>query len=138
MSKGFTTAADAEDAYYDAIDECDLEKMMSVWADSSQTTCLMPMQPLHHGKESIRELWKMMLNSQHRVEITINHLQWIEQGDIAIHTLEEMVTLSGIAEQQPPIYATNIYHRTNGWHMLMHINSPAPPPPGMMPPNMPM
>ena len=33
----------AEDAYYDAFDEHDLDKMMSVWADSDETVCLLPM-----------------------------------------------------------------------------------------------
>jgi len=138
MSTRFKTPADAEDAYYDAIDECDLDKMMSVWEDSPQIACLLPMQPMHHGRDAIRQMWQPMLDPELRVEITVNHLQWTEQGDIAIHLLEEMVTLLGTGERQPPIYATNIYRRSqNGWHMLLHVNSPAPPPPGMQPPGPP-
>lgn len=128
----FNTPAEVEDAYYDAIDECDLEKMMSAWEDSIHSACLMPMQPMHHGKEAIRELWQTMLDPDLQVQITINHLQWTEQGDIAIHIVEEMVTLMGANQRQPPIYATNIYRKgSDGWRMLMHINSPAPAPEGM-------
>lgn len=129
MSPVFNTPADVEDAYYDAIDECNLDKMMSVWGDAPDTACLLPMQPMHHGKDAIKKMWQPMLNPELPVDITINHIRWIEQDDIAIHLLEELVTLGGTGEHQPPIYATNIYRRTtNGWQMLMHINAPAPPP----------
>ena len=33
----------AEDAYYDAFVEHDLDKMITVWADSDETVCLLPM-----------------------------------------------------------------------------------------------
>ena len=39
MSSQFDTPADAEDAYYDAIDECNLELMMSVWEASVDAAC---------------------------------------------------------------------------------------------------
>lgn len=134
MSTAFKTPADVEDSYYDAIDECDLEKMMSVWDHSPQAACLLPMQPMHHGTEAIRAMWKPMLDPELQVDITVNHLEWIEQGDMAIHLLEERVTLKGTGERQPPIYATNVYRRDQeGWHLLLHVNSPAPPPPGLAP-----
>lgn len=135
MSITFNTPADAEDAYYDAIDECDLEKMMSAWDNSPQAGCLLPMQAFQYGKKTIRELWKTLLDPARRVDITVNHLQWIEHGDIAIHLLEEMVSPVGTEERQPPIYATNVFRRSeDGWRLLLHVNSPSPPPPGLMPP----
>jgi len=137
MSSRFDTPTDAEDAYYDAIEEVDLDKMMSVWEDSTESTCLLPMRPLQNGTEAIRELWQPMLDPKMQLNITVNHIQWIEQGDIAIHLLEELVTLSETAERQPPIYAINIYRRgDDGWRLLSHINSPAPPPPDMILPNL--
>ena len=135
MSTHFETAADAEDAYYDAIEACDLEMMMTVWDDSSDSACLLPMQPLQQGPEAIRGMWRPMLDKALGLDITVNHLQWIEHGDVAIHLLEEMVTLGDGKERQPPIYATNVYRRgDDGWRLLLHLNSPAPPPPGVMPP----
>jgi ketosteroid isomerase-like protein len=138
MSTNFDTPADAEDAYYDAIDESDLEKMMSVWDDSPHIACLLPMQALRQGRETVRELWQGLLEPGRHLDITVNHLQWIEQGDMAIHLLEEVVTPAGSAQHQPPIYATNVFRRSeDGWRLLLHVNSPAPPPPGMMPPGFP-
>ncbi len=130
----YKSAADAEDAYYDAIDESDLDKMMSVWDDSPEIACLLPMRPLHQGTEAVRALLTPIFDPEHKIEISIHHLQWSEHHGIAIHLLEEVVTLVAEGESQPPIYASNIYRLTdNGWRMLMHLNSPAPPP-GALPP----
>ena len=134
MSTIYHSAVDAEDAYYDAIDECDLDKMMSVWDASADITCLLPMQPMRYGHQAIREAWAAILDPAFRIEININHLQWVEQDDIAIHLVEEIATMTATEKRQPPVYASNIYRRTqDGWRMLMHLNSPAPPT-GVLPP----
>ncbi len=133
MPQPFATPQDAEDAYYDAIDEGDLVAMRRVWDSSPEIACLLPMQPLLQG-EAVMEGWKHALDPKYGVEITVRHLSWIEQGDTAIHLVEESVTLKGSSRPQPPIYATNIYRRgSEGWLMVLHLNAPAPPPPGMMP-----
>lgn len=134
----FMTPQDAEDAYYDAIDECDLDGMMAVWEDSEAINCLLPMQPMVQGRKAVRSAWSGLLRPEMRVDVTVHSLQWIEQGEIAIHLVEETVRLVDQPEHaQPPIYATNIYRRdANGWHLLTHLNAPAPPPPGMVPPGM--
>jgi ketosteroid isomerase-like protein len=131
----YHSAADAEDAYYDAIDEGDLEKMMGTWEASDEICCLLPMQAMQHGTAAVRQQWAPMLGSGMQVDITINHIRWIEMGDISIHLVEEMVTLPQTGERQPPIYATNLYRQGElGWKLVMHLNSPTPPPPGFAPP----
>jgi ketosteroid isomerase-like protein len=79
--------------------------------------------------------WQQALDPRVGVEVTVRHLGWIEGGELAIHLVEELVTLKGQGGQpQPPIYATNVYRRLgDGWRMVLHQNSPAPPP-AMLPP----
>ena len=137
MTIAYESPADVEDAYYDAIDECDIEKMMSLWEDSSEIACLLPMQPLCRGRGAVEALWKPMLDPRMGVEIMVNHVQWIERGDVAIHIVEERINAPEGGKPQPPIYAVNTFRKSdNGWRLLLHINSPAPPPPGSMPPPM--
>ena len=131
MSATFPTAQDAEDAYYDAIDEQDLEAMMAVWEESDETLCLLPMMPAQRGTASIRTVWEPLLGGEIQLDMEIKHLAWIEMGDLAIHLVEEHVQAP---EQQgkQTIYATNTYRKsTDGWRILMHQNSPTPPPPGL-------
>lgn len=135
MPANFDTPQDAEDAFYDAIDEQDLEAMMAVWDNSEQVACLLPMQPLVRGKVPVKEAWKPLLSGEFQVDIEVLHIQWVEWGDLAIHYLQEKAKIPGQTQAQPPVYATNIYRKSDsGWRMVLHQNSPAPLPPGMMPP----
>jgi uncharacterized protein (TIGR02246 family) len=134
MPQEFATPQDAEDAYYDAIEDGDLSAMLAVWETSDDVVCLLPMQPLVQGHGKIREVWGPLLQSDVKVDIEVLHFHWIEAGDLAIHYLREKVNIPDQPQQQPPIYATNVYRKDgSGWHMILHQNSPAAPPPGMMP-----
>jgi ketosteroid isomerase-like protein len=130
----FATPQDAEDAFYDAIDEQDLNAMMEVWENSDEVVCLLPMQSLVQGAAQVRGAWQPLLNGEIKVDIEVHHIHWLESGDIAIHYLQEKVKIEGQPQQQAPLYASNVYRKSgNGWTMILHQNSPTPPPPGMIP-----
>lgn len=118
-----------EDAYYDAFDENDIEKMMSVWADTDETVCLLPMYPAIKGLDAIRQAFTPLLNPDSQFEIQVRHLHWIETDGMAVHLVEESITVPGAAPQS--VYATNIYQKLpdGQWRLSMHQNSPVPPPP---------
>ena len=40
--KIFPTAQDAENAFYEALERCDLEGMMAVWAEDEDIVCVHP------------------------------------------------------------------------------------------------
>jgi ketosteroid isomerase-like protein len=132
MSTSFATPQDAEDAFYDAIDDQDLTAMTAVWEGSEDIACLLPMTPLLRGA-AVREAWASLLSGRHAVEVRVEHLHWIEMGDLALHYVAERVSPTGQGQPKPatPMYATNLYRRgTEGWRMILHQNSPTPPPPG--------
>jgi uncharacterized protein (TIGR02246 family) len=135
MSAEHPTPQDAEDAFYDAIDERDADALQAVWEDSADIACLLPMQPMVHGAE-VHQAFRPLFEGEVKLEIQVRHIRWIEAGDLAIHMLEERVNVSG-QPPQAPIYAVNTYRRgDSGWRLLMHQNSPTPPPPGAMAPGM--
>lgn len=133
MAAEFATAQDVEDAFYDAIDDRDAEALSRVWEDSDAIACLLPMQPLLHGTD-VYEAFRPLIEGEFRVQIEVRHIRWLYACDLAIHFVEEHVTVPG-APPQPAVYATNVYRNgKEGWRLLMHQNSPLPPPPGSMPP----
>jgi ketosteroid isomerase-like protein len=137
MPDTFATPQEAEDAFYDAIDERDLNAMLAVWEASDEVACLLPMQSLARGAAALREAWEPVLRGDFAIEIEVLHLAWLECGELAIHYLQEKARVAGQPQPQPPVYATNIYRRgAGGWRMILHQNSPAPPPPGMLPPGL--
>ncbi|HIP53501.1 MAG TPA: ketosteroid isomerase [Chromatiales bacterium] len=135
MNNNHPTPQDAEDAFYDALEENDLERLMSVWEDSDDIACLLPMQPLQQGREPVRHAWKPLLKADTPIEVQIKHLHWIQNDTLAMHLVEEQISVQGQPQKQPPVYAVNAYRKgPDGWRMVLHQNSPFPPPPGMMPP----
>jgi ketosteroid isomerase-like protein len=136
VSQAFDTPEAAEDAFYDALDERDVDLMMRVWDSSDDIACLLPMQPFIHGAE-VREMMRALLTSDVALDIAVRHVRWVKTGDVAIHYVEEQNGAGGgnaPAQGTPPapaLLATNIYRRgDSGWTMILHQNAPPPPPPG--------
>ena len=137
MSADFETPQDAEDAFYDALDESNLEVMKSVWEDSDDVICLIPMTLARIGSKQVIQGWQTLMLGEIKINVEVRHLHWIETDDLAIHLVEERISVIGQNQKQSPMYASNVYRRgETGWRMIVHQNAPTPPPPGMMPPGM--
>ena len=131
----YSTPQDAEDAFYDALEEADFAKLSGVWADSEDVSCLLPMYPLVQGRTEVEQLFGKLLSPGQGVMLSVRHLNWIETGETAIHLVEESIQNPPPGQPKPPpFYAANIYCRVaEGWRLMVHLNSPTPPPgaPGM-------
>jgi uncharacterized protein (TIGR02246 family) len=109
--------------------------MLGVWEDSDEILCLLPMMLVHRGRTSIRQAWEPLFSGEIQLDMEIKHLAWIESDSLAIHLIEEHVKAQGSADKQV-VYATNVYRKGSaGWRLLMHQNSPTPPPPGLRMPD---
>ncbi|HYQ71585.1 MAG TPA: nuclear transport factor 2 family protein [Gammaproteobacteria bacterium] len=132
------TPQEAEDSFYDALEEGNLQQLMSVWSESDDICCLLPMYPLVQGHDAVRDVFSHLFSHGSGVALSINHLHWIEVGDVAIHQVEEILqNVPPDRNPPPPFYGTNVYHKENGgWRLLLHQNSPtpAPAPPEMVMP----
>lgn len=128
MSEHHETPQDAEDAYYDALEEGSLERVMAVWSEADDIACLLPMAPLVRGRQGVRDLYSHLFAASPGVALTVTHLDWVQTGDIAIHHLEEHVQDAPGGRPAPPFHATNIYRRDpEGWRLMTHLNAPMPP-----------
>jgi ketosteroid isomerase-like protein len=135
MSRNFDTPQDAEDAYYDALEEGDLEAVLHVWADSDEICCLLPMNPLAQGRTAVEDAFARMFARGQGIALSVKHLGWIDAGEIAIHLVEESPQQHPSGAPPPmAVYGTNIYRRdSGGWRLIVHQNAPAAPPRGPMP-----
>ncbi len=130
MTQIYTTPQEAEDAFYDALDEADLKQLLSVWAESDDICCLLPMQPLVQSRQGVTDIFTHLFSQGHGVSLEIAHLCWIETDDIAIHQVEETILALPSDRPPPPFYGTNVYRKDNtGWRLIIHQNAPTPPPP---------
>jgi ketosteroid isomerase-like protein len=129
----FDTPQAAEDAFYDALEAGDVDALMTVWDDTEDLACLLPMQPLKQGRVAIRETFRQAFQAIGGVDIQAAHLQWLTWGDTAVHLLEEQVA-GPDRRLAPPVYAVNLFRRgPSGWRLVLHQNAPTPPPAGAVP-----
>ena len=127
--KIFPTAQDAENAFYEALERCDLEGMMAVWAEDEDIVCVHPAGTRLTGQDAVRESWARIFAAGPGARVTIEQQEAISGMMLAVHSVFERFTLPKTKpEAQPPaVVATNVYLRTaSGWRMIVHHASPAP------------
>src|SRR3954469_17301771 len=131
-ARNFPTAQDAENAFYEVLERCDLEGMMAVWAEDDDIVCVHPAGPRLTGHDQIREAWARIFSAGARARVHITNQVAISGMMLAVHSVHENFTLQGqprgdAAAQPVPVVATNVYLRTAaGWRMIVHHASPAP------------
>jgi ketosteroid isomerase-like protein len=131
MTQTYNTPQDAEDAYYDALEEGDLNQLLAVWEESDDICCLLPMYPMIQGRQGVTDVFTRLFSEGHGVALGIAHLSWIHTDEIAIHQVEETIQdPPADSHPPPPFYGTNIFRKDDtGWRLLVHQNAPTPPPP---------
>ena len=126
----FTTPQDAEAAFYEALEKADLEAMMAVWADDEDIVCVHPGGARLSGVAQVRESWRQIFTGGQTLRFRLQHQQSLNGMTFAVHSVYEQITIDGEARARNPMIATNIYMRTgNGWRMVVHHASAAPPSP---------
>jgi ketosteroid isomerase-like protein len=132
--KIFPTAQDAENAFYEALERCDLEGMMAVWSEDDEIVCVHPAGPRLTGQDEVRGSWAKIFAGGPHARVTIDRQVAISGMMLAVHSVFENFSLpaearaQGDDRRQPvPVIATNVYLRTAaGWRMIVHHASPAP------------
>jgi uncharacterized protein (TIGR02246 family) len=126
----FTTPQDAEAAFYEAFEKGDLDAMMGVWADDDEIVCVHPGGQRLAGTEQIREAWRQIFAAGQTLRFRLRQHQALNGMTLVVHSVYEQITSTGEARARQPVIATNVYMRTeNGWRMVVHHASPAPPTP---------
>ena len=126
-SKIFPTAQDAETAFYEALERADLEAMMAVWAEDEEIVCVHPAGQRLTGPEQVRESWRQIFSGGSNMRLQVAQQVAIAGMMVAVHSVHEIITVSGEKRPRAPVVATNVYLRTAaGWRMIVHHASPAP------------
>jgi len=121
----FTSAQEAEQAFYEAFQRADLDAMMAVWAEEEEVYCIHPGGPRLAGIEQIRESWRQIFSSGAGMRIQVRDAQVSRAALLAVHSVYEVITLSGERRARNAVVATNIYLNTpSGWRMIAHHASP--------------
>jgi ketosteroid isomerase-like protein len=123
----FTTPTEAEAAFYDALSHADLEAMMAVWSEDDDVYCVHPGGPRLVGLPAIRESWRQIFEGGTRLRIRLSNHITLSNMMMAVHTLQEHLSIENEDRFSPPVIATNVFIRgAHGWRIVGHHGSPGP------------
>ena len=123
----FSTVKNAENHFYDAFSNSDLKKMMSVWLDSNEISCIHPGSPALVGTSQITLSWQQIFNPRSKRVFNLETINQISANDFCVRLVQENIYLEEKNFAAPPIYATNIYRKIDcSWFMISHHASESP------------
>ena len=122
------TADDVEAAFYDALQEGDIDKLMACWADEDEIVCIHPGGPRVVGAMAIRATFEAMF-ANGSIRAWPERVRKTDSIASAVHNLLERVeVLTPEGPRQAWVIATNVYLKTaQGWRMVAHHASPGTP-----------
>lgn len=120
-----TTPDELEQQFYEAMQQADLERMMTCWSDDEDVHCVHPGGPRMTGPGAIRTGFAAIFR-QGVVDVHPHSVRKLVTESAAVHSVLERVNVS--TEQGPRsawVQATNVYLKTEqGWRMVCHHASP--------------
>lgn len=119
------SAQDTEAHFYEALQSGDIERLMALWSDEDEISCIHPGGPRVLGLAGVRASFESLFE-QGPVDAHPEQIQRLVYPDCAVHSVLERVSVT--TDQGPGsvwLWATNIYAKTaQGWKLVSHHASP--------------
>ncbi|MDR3298548.1 MAG: nuclear transport factor 2 family protein [Candidatus Accumulibacter sp.] len=121
----YATAEDAEDAFYEAIAQANLDALMAVWADDEDNlVCIHPTGQRVDGHAAIRESWRAIFAGNPRFSMRLHSKTRWESAFISAHCVVETLYLQADRTAHGPMLSTHIFIRgVNGWRLVSRHSS---------------
>lgn len=122
------SADDIEAAFYEALQNADIEKLMACWADEDDIVCVHPGGPRLVGSGAVRAAFEAMF-ANGNIQARPERVRKVESLGSAVHNvLERVGVMTAEGPREAWVIATNVYHKTaQGWRMVAHHASPGTP-----------
>lgn len=119
------TPDDIEQAFYEALQNADIEQLMTCWAEEDDIVCVHPGGPRMIGPGAIRAVFESMFHNG-SVQAYPERVHKVQSLASAVHHLIERVeVITPNGAKQAYVIVTNVYHKTpQGWRMVAHHASP--------------
>jgi ketosteroid isomerase-like protein len=121
-------ADDIEAAFYEALQNGDIEQLMACWGDDDDIVCVHPGGARLVGPAAIRATFDAMF-SNGTIRAQPIKVRKVETMSASVHSvLERIEVLTEEGPRHAYVIATNVYHKTaQGWRMVAHHASPGTP-----------
>jgi len=119
------SADELELEFYAALQHGDIDRLMAVWSDDDEITCVHPGGPRLVGMGAIRTAFEAMF-SHGPIAAEPHRVRRLDSHSSAVHSVLERVRVKGSGgEQFAWVVATNVFLRSSqGWRLVAHHASP--------------
>lgn len=119
---------DIEQQFYQALQRGDIERLMAVWSDDEEITCVHPGGPRVVGAGAIRAAFESIFVNG-AVDARPEKVRRLQTHACAVHSvLEHIHLMTAEGPQSAWVVATNVYLKTTqGWRLVAHHASPGSP-----------
>jgi uncharacterized protein (TIGR02246 family) len=117
-----------EQQFYEALQRGDIERLMSVWSDDEEISCVHPGGPRVVGADAIRAAFDAMF-ANGTINARPEKVRRLQTHSCAVHSvLENIQVMTTEGLQSAWVVATNVYLKTaQGWRLVSHHASPGSP-----------
>ena len=120
-----STPDELEARFYEALQQGDIESLMSVWADDDEVVCVHPGGPRVVGPAAIRASFEAIF-ANGAIPVQPQQVHRLEAlSGVAHHLLERIEVPTDEGPRTAWVVATNVYLQTaRGWRLVAHHASP--------------
>jgi len=117
-----------EQQFYEALQAGDIERLMAVWSDDEEISCVHPGGPRVVGAAAIRSAFDAMF-ANGTINARPEKVRRLQTHSCAVHSvLEHIHVMTTEGPQSAWVVATNVYLKTaQGWRLVSHHASPGSP-----------
>lgn len=119
------SADDVEVEFYEALQRGDIERLMALWSDDDEISCVHPGGPRLVGAAAIRSAFDAMF-AHGAIDARPEKVRRLDTHSTAVHSVLERIRMMGPeGERFAWVVATNVYLRAaQGWRLVAHHASP--------------
>ena len=120
------SADDVEVEFYEALQRGDIDRLMGLWSDDDEISCVHPGGPRLVGALAIRASFEAMFANGRTIDARPEKVRRLDTHSTAVHSVLERVRVSAPeGETFAWVVATNVYVKaTSGWRLAAHHASP--------------
>jgi ketosteroid isomerase-like protein len=122
-----TAILQANQRFYEAFEQLDLEAMTAVWLHSDRARCIHPGWRTLRGWRAIKESWIAIFSNTEEIKFTLTEVSVNLSDRIAwVSCVENIIDSGNTLPVVSTIEATNIFERVGAeWRMVQHHASMA-------------
>ena len=123
-----STPDEIEQQFYEALQRGDLERLMAVWSDDEEISCVHPGGPRVVGAAAIRASFEALF-ANGAIDVRAEKVRRLQALNCAVHSVLERVNVpTDQGSKAAWVMATNVYVKSGrGWALAAHHASPGSP-----------